>query len=341
MGGVKSRALPSYAALFKSATRLETISGVVGDGLTDCTAAFSNLSAGYYISDQYRVYRLDGQWVAKSGVHVWGRGSRIVSYYDPVSNSSAAVSGTNITAFGLYGFRIEKPDLTYRGRVLGVFGDQITYKDLDLDTFDSGGIAYNGDDIVMDNLALYSRKTATGNFGIRCFGGARHSLTRIKGETGDDLIALATGPNSPTPGAGGMDISDVTISGVRGRSHNARLIAADLIDQDAVGGMTASIRSVSASNIQGIAETIAITIRNLDSEEPAEIDGISLADIDITLTAPGAAGQVSTRPVSIIGGQGYVRNVTTSNVIIRNTINQSVAPNGLTENIDTSGVTCP
>lgn len=210
----------------------------------------------------------------------------------------------------LWGIKVVSPDYTtYTGNVFCAHGDRWEIYYPIVETYGSGrAVSWLGDDGVLVGAKVTDPRDATGTGGIRYLGGNNFKCSDCHVLSGDDAFQVVPAAS------GGEDAINVMYSNCSGGSSQGKLITVGLTDQDATGGMTASIKSVSFVGVRGYAQK-AINVINEDSS--GIIDNVLIQDVACDCSDSDNAQAILVQ-ANTPGANTYeVRNVTLRNITIR------------------------
>jgi len=245
------------------------------------------------------------------------------------------VSGVVLTGPGI----IRAATQSQTGNIIGLYGDQMRLQNFAIDQYAGGrAIVSSGDDWRICNLKISGAPVASGTGGIRVMGGARNIVSHCDVMSGDDAYQFVPSAASGDP-LFDSSIRDSSFINCTGRSTNARLIIAGLIDPSAADGaetMSASITGCSFENIRGYSSQVAaisvhnenssgsitdVTIENCSIEIETTGSQSSLAG-SVMLFAPASAGirDLMLRSIRVVGQPNDQRALALNGNLFRTTL---------------------
>lgn len=266
----------------KYGTRLTPFAyGAGGDNVVDDSAALNAMFAAAAATGAVAFTPFGYTFRCNSGLTLpaglkWQHEGRIVrNYISPNTLSSSSFIQTaglttpaKANTIDIWGYgSIGQVDSLKTGNVFGLYGNNITIKDIAIDGY-SGGSCYtvSGDNIQLYNSKITGAPEGTGDVAIRCVGGYGFRCFGGRVLTGGDCFQFTSIGISIDP-LYNQSIADGKFIGNVGQSTNGRVCS--LISQSAAAeatlNMTSTITDCSWVHVSGKGITYAVWIQNFNS----------------------------------------------------------------------------
>jgi hypothetical protein len=317
--------------------------GAKGNGTTDDTRALQRLldasarrgevafvPAGTYRCTTGLLLRSDVQLHLDPRARLlkdWAAPPGMIDAFLRNANFAVKADRVRITGTGTIGAR----DHSRTGVVLALYGDDVEFRDITIDTFAGGqAIMYGGDGGRMHGITIRNSAPEYGTGGIRVIGGTDFLGTDCHVESGDDCLQFVPiGNPEAEPTLYNQSISGGRFVGCTGASSASRFMVALLeftAGEPGTTDMDASVVDCSFQECHGSAFDRGIVVKN--SHSKGAIERVAFTDCTVDMSKAADASTQEIRVQTDPASRGSIRDVTFTRTNILRAVNSTLRVGG-------------